>query len=92
MSFTWRFDPNDTFHSDYRPYVTVKRLKVSSWIAPEHQKAASGMRRDFLRNDRGQPIGTDKRLVLDARPSMIVPERKKIYLTIEDNSAQSLHR
>ena len=49
-----------------------------TWIAPEHARAALGMRRDYPRDDWGVPLReTGKELVLDPRPQIMIEEKKK---------------
>jgi hypothetical protein len=56
-------------------YVPVKKTREPSWRCPEHLKLTSDMRKDFVRNERGEAISKDRRLVLDPRPAILVPQR-----------------
>jgi hypothetical protein len=39
------------------------------------------MAKDFVRNERGEAISKDKRLVIDKRPCILIPERPKRYVS-----------
>jgi len=84
MSFIWRFSPDSPMEDSREAYVPVKKTRESSFRAPEHLKLTSDMRKDFVRNERGEAISKDRRLVLDPRPACLVPERRKRYLTLQE--------
>lgn len=93
MSHIWSYSPTDAFKSDYQPHTPrIKKKRPSSWVAPEHARLAADMKRDFVRNERGQAISTDKRVVLDRRPAILVPERPKRYLTLVKESEHGGYR
>lgn len=47
-----------------------------NWKAPEHEKMTVDMERDYPRDDLGVPIaGAEKILVVDKRPTIMVPPR-----------------
>jgi hypothetical protein len=58
------------------PHSSQGKGKV--WFAPEHGRVAMGMRRDYPRDDWGFPIrGSEKELVVDPRPQIMVENKKK---------------
>lgn len=61
-----------------------------SWIAPEHSRFARSMRKDYPRDERGDPLREHgRRLVLDPRPAILVPARKTyIGFKHEPNDSQ----
>lgn len=85
MSFKWSFSPDEPLapleiRQIYRPMFREKK-KPSSWIAPEHARMSLGMKRDYPRNERGEITDKSaKRLVLDKRPTILVPAPKLRYL------------
>lgn len=74
MSFRWSFVPDQEVGPAPKPYKPLK-AKKPSWYAPEHAKVASSMKRDFPRNDKGEAIGTTRELVVDKRPTIMIPPR-----------------
>lgn len=83
MAFIWKFSPDEPRTYERKAYVPVIKKQEENWVAPEHQKIASSMKKDFPRDDRGLPIeGEKKRLVIDPRPTIMVPPRRirRIYL------------
>lgn len=56
----------------------------SAWIAPEHSRDARGMERDFPRDDYGRKIldSRGRQLLIDKRPTILVPPRKTYPGTI----------
>lgn len=78
MSFVWKFEPESGPAYVERPrrkWVSRKERKANTWVAPEHARDASAMKRDFDRNDKGEPISKVKHLVVDKRPTIMVPPR-----------------
>lgn len=79
MSFVWSFEPEEpTIKSVREEYVPRKeKPKLGSWVAPEHARSASGMIRDYPRDEKGQKIeGTERELKIDKRPTIMVPPRR----------------
>lgn len=77
----WSFFPDKPHEWVYRPYVPGKvRKKPNAWVAPEHGKSAMGMERKFPVDDKGLPVpGRDKELIIDKRPTIMLPPRKLRY-------------
>ncbi len=75
----WSFFPDETpdVRSYYKPYVPKRERLNDSWLAPEHARLATDMKRDWPRDDWGRPIrdGRGKLLVLDPRPTIMVSPR-----------------
>ena len=48
------------------------------WVAPEHERVARHMQRDFPRDYKNRPIRDDRgrMLKVDPRPTILIPERK----------------
>jgi len=82
MSHVWRFEPDSHMEDSREDYVPVKKTREPAWRAPEHLKMTSDMRKDYVRDEKGRQISTDKRLVLDARPRILIPERPIRYVAI----------
>lgn len=61
---------------------------ANAWIAPEHQKMAMDMQRDFPRDDWGYPLrGQGKVLVVDKRPNILIPPRPTYFNPLVENSS-----
>ena len=79
MSFVWSFDP-EVAPNQERPskvFVPRKEKKHLAWVAPEHARIAASMRRDYPRNNKGEPLpGAKRELVVDKRPTVMVPARR----------------
>jgi hypothetical protein len=80
MSYIWTFHPDlprEPIVSNREAYEPrPKKKKPTSWMAPEHVKYGKDMKRDFPRNYKGERIeGKDREVVLDARPTIMVPPR-----------------
>lgn len=91
MNHIWTFTPDEPFGNVYKSYRPTKKDRIPAWRAPEHLKMTKDMTRDFPRDDFGLPIDGSKRdqLVLDKRPAIMVPERPKKFLTLEERSSVS---
>lgn len=77
MSKRWSFFPD--FKTEvYNPYRPKDKPKPSSWRAPEHSRMTSDMRRDYRRNDHGEPVSKERFLVIDPRPVIMIPPRPTI--------------
>ncbi len=94
MTKRWTFEPEEASVYEYKAYKPRKRDKKPNWVAPEHSGMVKDMKRDFPRDDLGRPLPNSKKdqLVLDNRPTIMVPERPKIYLTLEERSSISAYR
>jgi len=82
MSYLWSFSPEQPYQDSREAYIPVKKTREPSWRAPEHLKLTSDMRKDYIRDERGNQISKDKRLVLDARPRILIPERPIRYVSL----------
>ena len=71
----WRFHPNDPTNS-YQPRRRRKFIPKEGWDwrAPEHIGMTKDMKRDYPRNDRGEPIRGFKPefLVINLQPNILV--------------------
>lgn len=77
MAYLWRFEPEETYRETKRKAYVPRKERRESWVAPEHARVAQSMRKDYPRNERGEVIpNTKKELVIDVRPSIMVPPRK----------------
>lgn len=78
MSKLWVFWPDSVQERKYRKYRPKKNgKKPNDWVAPEHQKMVRDMERDFPRDDLGRRVeGRERELVIDPRPTLLVPPRQ----------------
>lgn len=68
----WRFDPIEEVYEPRR-----KKVRIPSWKAPEHVRLTSDMKSEVPKDNYGQPIpGREKMLVLDPRPTILLPPRR----------------
>jgi hypothetical protein len=77
----WSFEPFDPYQPTKRkPYKPKGKINPkTAWLAPEHVRLAQDMKRDFPRDDLGRPVeGTERRLVIDPRPAVMIPPRPTI--------------
>lgn len=77
MSYKWSFSPvAPEVREEPRTPLPLKKGKEELWWAPEHERIAKDMRQDYPRDDWGNRIrGEKRRLVVDTRPSILVPPR-----------------
>lgn len=82
MAFT--FFPNDP-RERVRKYRSYKP-KGASWVAPEHQKLAQGMRRSKRVDQDGLfPDGPLGHLIVDKRPKIMIPQKPINPLVVTSN-------
>lgn len=72
----------------YRQYKRRRnRKRPESWHAPEHQKFARHMERDYRRDVNGRKmVELGKELVLDPRPEIMQPKRTPIFLGLDQEA------
>lgn len=64
----------------------AKRREKDNWCAPEHQRLAQDMVRDYPRDHNNRRIpGKSRELLVDNRPAIMVPPRKPISVLYEQN-------
>jgi len=70
---------------NYRPFKKKKRKKGEElWVAPEHRRHASYMEKAYDVDHKGRKmVENGKRLVLDPRPTIMIPEKPKIFLGLD---------
>lgn len=73
----------------YRPFKIRKKRKTKKeyWIAPEHQKFGRYMERGYRVDHKGRKmveLGTE--VILDPRPTIMQPERKPIFLGLDQSA------
>lgn len=70
------FFPNDP-RERVRTYRAYKP-KTQSWLAPEHQKFAQGMKRSKRVGEDGIAIdGPIGHLIVDKRPNILIPQKER---------------
>ncbi len=74
----WSFSPDPEPEQEVRkPYRP--RSRKTSWTSPDHAKEARYMDRGYPRDDLGRKVsGSGKELILDTRPTILVPPRPTI--------------
>ncbi len=85
MAFRWSFVPDPVIEEPNveKPFKepAPKKPSRNRWRAPEHGRLTADMKRDYPRDDFGRKIeGTERQLVVDTRPEILIPKPKPIYL------------
>lgn len=84
-----RYDYSATPEDTYRPYKIRKKHKShvnDPWCAPEHGKFARNMERAYRVDVNGRKmVELGKELILEQRPTIMIPERIPIFLGLDAN-------
>lgn len=73
-----------TPEDNYVPYKRRARVQEPSWTAPEHSKASRYMERAYpYTHDGRKMVELGRELILDGRPTIMKPERKAIFLGLD---------
>lgn len=77
-------DPGDR----YRPFKIRKRRQHNDWCAPEHFKTSKHMERAYRHDVKGRLMKElGKEIILEQRPTIMIPERKPIFLGLDQNAS-----
>ncbi len=75
MSLVFSYTPKPERERKYRS-GKARPPGQSAWRAPEHAKLTSDMVRDFIRDEWGNAVSSEKFLIVDQRPEINIPKRK----------------